>query len=526
MNTPLNLHRTAVIAALAASIFLAACGDRNSAAGDHDHGAAPVAETADHRDEGGEKLTDFSDKTELFVEFQPLIAGHATTFAAHLTDMTDFKPLHTGQVTVVLSGGGAAEERFTAQVSPVPGIFKPVASPKAAGERELTLIVESALGRQSHELGMVTVFADAESAQAAHGAHAHGAEGIPFSKEQQWKIDFAIVEAVRGIARSSVAANGTIKAPPDGEAQLAAPAAGIVRASGAFPRIGQAVKKGQVLATLAPRLGGETDQASLDAMAHKARIALDQAKRERERMEALFKEEAIAEKRLLEARANEGLAQAEMNAARARAMQTSGAAGIAIRAPINGTIADVAVTSGAFVAEGTPLFHVANTGRLWLEARVSEGDIGRLGQPSGAAFTVDGFDRSFSIDAKSGRLIAVGGVVDAATRTVPVVFEFSNATTSNALRLGMNAKTQVFSDAGTESVLIPAGAVQDESGTQVVYVQTGGETFERRIVQTGARDGDRIVVLAGVDAGQRVVSKGAYLIRLSTSKAGLPGHGH
>lgn len=107
---------------------------------------------------------------------------------------------------------------------------------------------------------------------------------------------------------------------------------------------------------------------------------------------------------------------------------------------------------------------------------------------------------------------------------MPVIFEFANP--ANALRLGMTAKAQVFSGTGREAVLIPASAVQDESGTQAVYVQTGGDRFERRVVQTGARDGDRVAILSGLEPGQRVVSKGAYLIRLSTSKAGPSGHAH
>ncbi|MBU4003612.1 MAG: efflux RND transporter periplasmic adaptor subunit, partial [Gammaproteobacteria bacterium] len=128
------------------------------------------------------------------------------------------------------------------------------------------------------------------------------------------------------------------------------------------------------------------------------------------------------------------------------------------------------------------------------------------------------------------KLIAVGGVVDAVTRTVPAIFEFANPVgnggTGGALRLGMTAKAQIFSGGDKPAVLVPAGAVQDESGTQVIYVQTGGESFERRIVQTGARDGAHIAIVAGIEAGQRVVSQGAYLIRLSTSMAGPSGHGH
>ncbi|MBU0499462.1 MAG: efflux RND transporter periplasmic adaptor subunit [Gammaproteobacteria bacterium] len=510
-------------ATLALTLLLAGCGEkpqgaRDQAAEDHDgHGHAEAAE----------KITHFSDKTELFLEFPPLIAGQSSTFVAHFTGLADFKPLGKGRLTLVLSGGGAPDERFSIDAPAVPGIFKPEVIPQASGERELTLRLDTGQGTLTHGLGPVRVFPDAQGAAAAEEGQEHEeADGIPFSKEQQWKIDFAVTEAVLGRVRAAVALTGSIKARPDGEALLVAPAAGVLRAAGAFPRIGQAVKKGQVLALFNPRLGGENDQATLDAAAGKTRIALEQARRERERMEALFKEEAIPERRLIEARASERMAQGEAEAAGARARQLGGeGGGISLRAPIDGVIADVAASAGAFLAEGAPLLHIADTGHLWLEARVPESEIGRLGTPSGAAFVVEGFDRTFRIEpGKNGKLVAVGAVIDAATRTIPVIFEFANP--DSALRLGLTARVQLFAGGEQEALLVPAGAVQDESGTQAVYVQRGGESFERRIVQTGARDGDRIAITAGLEAGQRVVSRGAYLIRLSTSKAGPAGHAH
>lgn len=510
---------TTVLAAL-----LSACGDKQPATGD-DHGVSAAAQPAQDHDEAVEKITHFTDRSELFLEFPPLVAGQPATFAAHLTRLADFKPLTQGRLTVVLSGGSVPEERFVADAPAVPGIFKPVVTPKGAGERELSITVESGdagMGTLTHALGPVTVHADAKAA--AQDAAADE-DGIPFSKEQQWKTDFAIAEATKGRVRASVAATATVRAQPGAEAQVVAPAAGVLHAAGSFPRIGQAVTKGQVLAMLSPRLGGDSDQATLDAAASKARTALDQARRERERMEALFKDEAIPEKRLLEARANEHIAEAEAQAAAARARQLGGGGGIALRSPIQGIVADVSAAAGAFVNEGAPIVHVANTSKLWLEARVPESEIGRLGTPTGAAFSVGGFAQPFTIESgKDGKLVAVGGVVDAQTRTVPVIFEFPNP--DGALRLGMTAKAQLFSGEGTEAVLVPATAVQDESGTQVVYVQAGGESFERRIVQTGVRDGERIAIVAGIEPGQRVVSKGAYLIRLSTSKAGPAGHAH
>lgn len=509
----------ALSAALLMLFVLAGCGEKSAAKPD----IADV-HAADSHDDGGEKRTHFTARSELFLEFPPLVVGQPATFVAHFTRLADFKPVAQGRLTVLLAGGSVREERFVADAPAVPGIFKPVVTAKAAGERELTLIVESADGTLTHALGAVQVYADAKASQA--GAHGQGDAGIAFSKEQQWKIDFATAQAVPGIARNSVAATGMIKATPDGEALLCAPAAGLLRSTGSFPHVGQSVKKGQVLAYLSPRLGGDTDQATLEAGAGKARIALEQARRESERMESLFKDEAVAEKRLFEARAFARIAAAELEAAERRLAQLGGSSGgIALRAPITGVIAEVSAAAGAFVADGAALIHIANTGKLVLEARVPESEIGRLGTPSGAGFKVDGFDANFTIEnGKNGRLVAVGGVVDAATRTVPVLFEFANP--DRALRLGMAAKVQIFTDSGRESLLVPASAVQDESGAQVVYVQTGGESFERRLVQSGARDGDRIAIVAGLEPGSRVVSKGAYLIRLSTSKSGPSGHAH
>jgi RND family efflux transporter MFP subunit len=522
MKTSFITSPAALMAGLVAmTLLLAACGDKSTAK--DDHGSKPSA-TAQAHDEP-ETLTQFTDQTELFLEFPPLVVGQPAALAAHLTRLADFKPLAQGRLTIVLAGGKAAAVRFVVEAPAVPGIFRTTVTPAVAGERELSVILESDLGTLTHELGPVTVFADSNAAKAGHGGHAHDEEGIAFSKEQQWKIDFATAEAVNGLARTAIAATGTIRAPAGSEAQLVAPTAGVLRAANGFPRIGQAVKKGQVLAVLGPRLGGDSDQASLEAASGKAQVALEQARRERERMELLFKEEAVAEKRLLDARANEHMAHAEMQAATARAQQLGGGGGIALKAPMDGIVAEVTAAAGAFVNEGAPLLHIANTGKLWLEARIPESDIGRVGKPTGAAFTVDGYDQGFAIEpGRNGALIAVGGVVDAQTRTVPVIFEFANP--ERALRLGLTARIQVFAGNGQEAVLIPASAVQDENGAQVVYVQIGGERFERRMVQTGARDGDRIAIVAGLEPGQRVVSKGAYLVRLSTSKAAAAGHAH
>lgn len=513
---------------LIAAGLLSACdklpGHNNA---DHDHDKKPAADAGGHGHDhapGAEKITHFTDRTELFVEFPRLVVGEQSAFAAHLTTLADFRALAAAKVSVVLAGGGQPDEVFSNDTPSQPGIFRPVATPKHGGEREMVIEVATAQFTVRHELGPVTVYADRKSADAAGGEH-EDEGGIGFTKEQQWKVDFATAEVVKRELRPAVAATGQLRARPDGEALLTAPAASQVQPAGRFPQLGQAVKKGELLAYLTPRLGGDTDLAGLQAGASKAKVELDLAERELARIESLFKDEAVAQKRVESARAAAASARAEHEAASRRLGQYSGGGGIPLRAPVSGILADVRVSPGAFAPEGTLLFHIADRKSLWLELRVPEAEAAKLTTPSGTSFRVDGIAESFDIVAgKNGKLVAVGGAVDAQTRSVPVILEFAQP--DERLRLGMAVRAQLFAGAPRTAVAVPAAAVLDENGIAVVFVMTGGESFERRPVRVGVRDGDWIEVVEGLEPGQRVVSRGAYLVKLAAANTGQIGHGH
>ena len=76
------------------------------------------------------------------------------------------------------------------------------------------------------------------------------------------------------------------------------------------------------------------------------------------------------------------------------------------------------------------------------------------------------------------------------------------------------------------ALVIPASALVEEQGIFYVYVQTEGESFQKREIKTGANDGEKVQVLSGLSEGERVVTKGAYQIKLSPASGALPTHGH
>ena len=110
------------------------------------------------------------------------------------------------------------------------------------------------------------------------------------------------------------------------------------------------------------------------------------------------------------------------------------------------------------------------------------------------------------------------------SRTVGVTVAYPAGLGPRLIGQGMTA--HVYTGEASERLAVPAGAVIDDGGRAVVYVQTGGETFARRPVRTGIRDGDRVEIRDGVSPGERVVSAGAYYVKLAAVGGEEVGHGH
>jgi multidrug efflux pump subunit AcrA (membrane-fusion protein) len=79
----------------------------------------------------------------------------------------------------------------------------------------------------------------------------------------------------------------------------------------------------------------------------------------------------------------------------------------------------------------------------------------------------------------------------------------------------------------SEHLSIPVSALVDEDGLHTAYVQTEGESFQKRILKTGITDAGYIQVIEGIKEGERVVARGAYQVRLAAlSPESAIGHGH
>lgn len=459
------------------------------------------------------QITVWTDRYELFNEYAPAVAGTPVRFAAHLTDLTTFEPVHTGAATFILRFDGPPIEH----VEPAPardGIYTPELTFPRPGTWSVTIRLPDGDVRHPD----IVVHASAPDATATEAP-----EGISFLKEQQWTLGTRIEPIGRRSLTARVRAAAIVTPRTGGHASVTPPIAGRLAAlpGRTLPALGDAVEAGEPLARIEPVLS-DLAVKLVDAEAELARsqLARDQAAAALERTKRLAADGAKSERELQEAELAFRTSESRLAAAQGvlRAFESSGAAsgGIELRAPIKGVIAHADGSLGEYVTESREIFSVVDPDVVFIEARVPEADLPRLGARPKAVYEWSGAFVPIE-------LLYAGIEVDAATRTVPFVYRVDNA--DRRLRIGMSLSVLVEQAAVADAIAVPLSAIVDVDGRWAVYVQLAGETFERRDVTLGVRDAGWVEV-AGVEAGERVVTHGAYAVRLASTSTSIPVHGH
>jgi RND family efflux transporter MFP subunit len=477
-------------------------------------------------------VTHWTEKTELFMEYPPLIASRTAVFAVHLTTMNDFKAVAAGHAAIEFRPKtGGAPSRLTGPPPSRPGVFRVEGALPSPGRYEWALSLEGTDVSDRHDLGDVTVFADASAANAdAERQSADDPSAISYLKEPQWATAFATALVQEAELRRSIRVPAIIQPLPGGEAVVSAPAAGRFAAD-LVPSIGDRVKAGQSLGRLEPRLAAGPDRATLEAEVAEARSALEAARAEQARAERLLEERAVPARRVEDARRAVGVTEARLRAADARLAQrdetlrTGGGAAagnaFALRAPIGGRVAEVMATRGASYEEGATLFRIVRTDSVELNVQVPAADVAPARQAAGLALEIPGLEQPLVLQPHH---IHDAGVVDPATRALPLQIEIDNP--GEQLLVGQVVTAVLYARDRARAPTVPAAAVLMEAGRPYVFVQIGGETFARRFIEITSRDGDRVGISAGVKPGERVVTRGAYDVQLASAARGLPAEGH
>jgi cobalt-zinc-cadmium efflux system membrane fusion protein len=274
--------------------------------------------------------------------------------------------------------------------------------------------------------------------------------------------------------------------------------------------VGQTVKVGQVLATLAsPEFGAaqaDTAKAQADAQLFSRALA---------RQQELFEAGIVSRKDLDQAEADAARAQAEYARAQARTRMYGSASDVNQQLGLSATVPGVVVERNLGAGQevrpdqggpgSAPLFVVTDPSSLWVQLDAREADIGSLKAGTAITLTFPNLPGQ-NFEAK---IAATGDFIDSNTRSIKVRAVVDNRERLLKAEMLGTARIARKVDSG---VLVPASAVQLRGTEHWAYVQTEPGVFEPRRVKLGYEGMQQVLVVEGLNAGELVVKENGLLL--------------
>ena len=377
----------------------------------------------------------------------------------------------------------------------------------------LTIVALRAQGRWRAVSGtaVLVVGLVAAGAAFAHGDEDHGDAPAPAAtasdtprrlpdgsvampKDAQRLLAIRTTLAAQTQSARTVQLIGQVIADPATAGRVQSTQSGRVQPAGAdLAHVGQAVQKGDALATVVPVITG-VERGGLQAQIAELDAQIRIAQQRVTRLNALAG--SVAGKEIDDARS-------ELSGTQARraALQPTLVQGEVLRAPVSGVVSVANVTTGQVVESKDVLFEIVDPKRLWIEALAFDPAVASQ-MTSASARATDGTPIKVGF---------VGRGLSLRQGATPLQFRIENPPAS----LSVGAPVTVIANVATQETgfaLPRTAVVRMPNGGSAVWDHVSAERFVARPVRLQPLDGGNVLVLAGVKAEQRIVVQGADLL--------------
>jgi RND family efflux transporter MFP subunit len=262
-----------------------------------------------------------------------------------------------------------------------------------------------------------------------------------------------------------------------------------------LPRIGQAVKKGDVLARIEPAVP-QADRTTILEKLGEVEQLISVAEARLRRTRTLVEKQVAPQSQLVDAEIElEGLRR------RRQVLREIRVEPEALRAQTSGVIATARVVPGQVVQAQDVLFQIVDPQNLWVEALVyGEVDPAALGRATATA------------PGRSPLTLRFQGFSHALQQHASVVqFAIENPPTN--LSVGLPVSVIAQNGEPVNAMIVPKDAVvRSANGEAIVWRHEAAEIFEPRPVRVTPFDASRVAIVNGVEKGDRVVVRGSDLV--------------
>ena len=269
----------------------------------------------------------------------------------------------------------------------------------------------------------------------------------------------------------------------------------VVPGDDGIPRIGQTVRKGDLLIRIEPHLPIADRTTILEKVGEIEQLMAITDNKLR-RLRPLAERGAVPQGQV-----NDLESELEGLKARRETVRNSRTGFEELRASTDGIITSAKVAPGQVIQPQDVLFQIADPGSLWVEALAYD-EIG-LTQPEAATAM-----------APNGQQIALSFIgTSRALRQHASVVQFAIPEPPASLNIGQPLNVMVQAGAPVSGLVVPRNAVvRSGTGENIVWLHTGPERFEPKPVRVVPVDAARVIVDAGVNAGEHIVVRGTDLI--------------
>lgn len=350
---------------------------------------------------------------------------------------------------------------------------------------------------------------------------------VKLTDKQVTEQDIEVVAVGSGALSRHIVVPGTIA--PDADRIARVPARVVGTVAEMRKRLGDMVKKGEVVAVLDSREVADAKSEYLTAS-----VNFELQKTNFERQQSLWDKRISAELQYLQSRATFSEAQLRFDLARqklsalgldanevAKAARDDNAGSgrsslrqYEIRSPMSGRVVERKVDVGAAVGkEGDPsdLYTVADLSTVWVDLTVTPNDLPKVKEGARVTLIASGDEEKRA----EARIMFVSPILTQETRSARVIASLDNQ--------GLDWRPGSFVTAEIEiarepaRVMVPRAALQTIGGERVAFLRVP-EGFQRRDVKVGRADDEAFEIVSGLAAGDEIAVKNTFLLKAELGK--------
>jgi len=266
-------------------------------------------------------------------------------------------------------------------------------------------------------------------------------------------------------------------------------------------KIGQKVNKGDLLISIN---NGDlrAKKAQVEASITEATVAFNNAKKDYERFQNLFKESSASQKELDDMTARYEMAKARLEAANQMKNEVNSQFAYAdIRAPFSGVVTNTYIDEGDMANPGVPLVSVESPGGFEVEAKVAENNISAIKVGTTAQVLVKALDTTLTgeVSELSASAQNTGG---------QYIMKVALDKTEAKILSGMYATIRLETEQkgyGNDMVVVPSKALVHKGQLTGVYTLGQDNVALLRWLRLGENYGEEVEVLSGLSKGDQYI---------------------